>query len=144
MEESYLWVCFLWLAQPASLSWTTSPEVSPTKMRWALPCQSLIKKMQYKLACRSVWWDYSLNWESLFLHDTALCQVDINLASTENIPWWSCGNSCHLRSSPRFGMLEVVGPLIGVPNFHQLALKAGLNRRIRRHGDQGVQGDEGK
>lgn len=61
---------------------TTSPGMIPPKMGWAFPHQSLIKTILYKFACSIVLWKHFLNWGSLLLDDSSLCQVNIKLTST--------------------------------------------------------------
>jgi hypothetical protein len=51
-------------------------------MRWALPCQSLIKKMTYSL----ILWRHFLSWGSLLSDNSSFCQVGIKLASTLGNP----------------------------------------------------------
>ena len=61
---------------------TTSPGVAPPTMGWALPHQSLIKKMPHRLAYSPILWRCFLSWASFLLDGSSLCQVDIKLPST--------------------------------------------------------------
>ena len=73
------WVCFLIETK------TTSPEMAPPTMSWALPHQSLIKIMPYS----QILWKHFLNWVSLLSDNSSLCQLDVRLASTAwlQVPW---------------------------------------------------------
>ena len=55
---------------------------------WALPYQSLIKKMSYSLAYSLILWRHFLSGISLVSDDASLCQVDIKLASTMCLSDW--------------------------------------------------------
>lgn len=50
---------------------TTCPVVAPPTVVWALPYQSLIKKMHRRLAHRPVWWGIFSS------DDSSLCQGDL-------------------------------------------------------------------
>ena len=70
-----------WLAQPGFLGHrTTSPGVKLPTMGWSLQHQSLIRKMTFRLTY--ILWRHFLNWCSLLLHYSSLCQADIELVST--------------------------------------------------------------
>ena len=56
--------------------------LAPPTMGWALPYQSLIKKMFYRLAHSQILGKHFLNQSSLLSDDSRLCQVDINLSRT--------------------------------------------------------------
>ena len=77
MEECCLLVCSSWLVQPAFFieATTTSPGMAPPTMGWALPHQSLIKKMPYRLAHIPISLRLFLCWGSLFSDDNSLWQV---------------------------------------------------------------------
>lgn len=60
---------------------TALPTVS-----WILPFQLSVKNMSYRLVHRSILWRNFLNEDSFFPGDTELYKVDINLASTSDIP----------------------------------------------------------
>jgi hypothetical protein len=59
-----------------------SPGVAPPTMSWALPHQSLVKKMSYRLAYNLNLWRYFLNRGFPLSDDSTLCQVDVKLANT--------------------------------------------------------------
>jgi hypothetical protein len=82
MEGCRLLVCFSWLPQFCFLTEhrTTSPGIAPPTMGRALPHQSLIKKMPYRLAYSLA---YSLELTKAFLlsDDFSFYHVDIQLSS---------------------------------------------------------------
>jgi hypothetical protein len=61
---------------------TTSPGMAPPTMGWALPHQSVIKKMPSSLAYNPILWRHFLIWGFLLSVDPRLYQVDINLSSS--------------------------------------------------------------
>jgi hypothetical protein len=63
-------------------SWTASPGMAPPTMHWALPHQSLIKKMPYRFAFSLILQGHCLGWIFLLSDDFSLCQVDIKIVST--------------------------------------------------------------
>jgi hypothetical protein len=61
---------------------TTSTGIAAPTMGWALPHQSLIKKMFYMTAYRQTLWRHFLNSGCLLSDDPRFCQVDIKLFRT--------------------------------------------------------------
>ena len=59
---------------------TTSPGMAPPTMGWALPYQSLIKEIPYRLAYSPILWRHFLNWGFLLSDDFSLCQLDIKMS----------------------------------------------------------------
>lgn len=71
----------LFVACSGCLPRTTSPGTAPPTVGWtfwALPRWSLMKKNALQLD----FWSHFFHWDSLFLDDSSLYQVDIKLAST--------------------------------------------------------------
>jgi hypothetical protein len=64
---------------------TTSSGMAIPTMGWALPCQSLVKKMPYRLAYGPVLWRQFLKGGSFLSDDLSLCQVDIKPTNKEGI-----------------------------------------------------------
>jgi hypothetical protein len=51
----------------------TGPGMASSRMGWAFPYWSLIKKMPYRLVCSPILWRYLLNWGSLLFDNNSLC-----------------------------------------------------------------------
>ena len=66
---------------------STCPGTGPSKMDWALPYQSLIKKMPCRFSFSWIFWRHLLNWDSLLSDDFSLFQVDTKLAHTGTEPF---------------------------------------------------------
>jgi len=54
----------------------TQPRVGTAHNGCGLPHQSSVKKMHHRLAHRTIWWEHSFIWCSLFPSDCILCQFD--------------------------------------------------------------------
>lgn len=74
--------------------------MAPPTMGWSLPCQSLIKKIAFRLSCSWTLWRHFLNWDSLLSNYSSLCQRDIKVASmtfqfnkdeVRETTWYACG-----------------------------------------------------
>lgn len=64
-------------------------------MGWALPHQSLVRKVLHRLVYSPVWWKQFLNWGFLSPVDLSLCPVDQNWhkrLSTTTGPWGAPSN----------------------------------------------------
>jgi hypothetical protein len=74
-------------------AWTTSSRMAPPKMGWALPYQSLIKQILYRLAYGHILQRHFLNWSSLCSDDSILCKSGIRWGSTylfrDISIWWA-------------------------------------------------------
>lgn len=72
--------CFYFSFLPSRI---TCPEVAPPAVDWAIPCQSLTKKMHHRLSWRPTWEGQPRSWSSLLQNVSSLCQVDIKLRYAE-------------------------------------------------------------
>lgn len=67
------WACFACLVMSSRAA---CPGVAPLQMSWALPHQTLIKKMHYRLASRPIQGRHSLYEKSSFQIGLGLCHVN--------------------------------------------------------------------
>lgn len=74
LTDLFLTACSAFLTEPR----TTSLEMAPPTMGWAIPHQSLIKKMPNTFAHNQILWRHFLNEGSFLSNDSRLYQVDIN------------------------------------------------------------------
>jgi hypothetical protein len=118
---------------------TTSPRMASPTMGWALPNQSLIKKMPYSLACSPILWRHVLNWSSLLSDDSSLCKVGIKLASIINIfykaPYWffarfTSSNPTHPHGHPL--------PLQSPPQTNQIKQEHQNNIKIFKNSKEAI------
>lgn len=80
--------------------------MAPPAMGWALPHQSLTKRMPYRLACSPLLWRHFLNLGSLLSDGYSLWKADITLSSKPSFFCWDF--TLLAPASPKFRAINPV------------------------------------